>query len=55
MPEFKAGCTAKYPAGTHDHCCFLQPGHAGMHSCYGGVWWDEDGRIKLRRLAPRHR
>lgn len=26
------------------------PGDAGMHACFCVVWWDEDGRIKLRKL-----
>jgi len=52
VPHFVMGCTARWPGGTHDHCCFLGKDHAGRHACYCGVWWSEDGTIKLRRQPP---
>lgn len=55
MPEFKTGCTAHQDAGTHEHCCFLEPGHRGMHACFCGVWWDVEGRIKLRKQTRSRR
>lgn len=54
MPEFKSGCQARGHGGNHEHCCFLEPEHGGMHACFCGVWWDEKGRIKLR-TPPRSR
>jgi len=40
---------------TRDHVCFLAKDHGGRHACYCGVWWDETGRIKLRRQPSRRR
>jgi len=55
MPEFKNACLAHQPSLNHEHCCFLGPGHGGMHACFCGVWWDEEGRIKLRAVPGRRR
>jgi hypothetical protein len=51
MTEFKTGCAAHTSSGCHEHVCFLEPGHLGMHACFRGVNWDENGRLKLRSLG----
>ena len=33
----------------------LAPGHSRMHTCFCGVWWDQESRINLRKLPSRLR
>lgn len=54
MPQLRMDCEARWPGHTHDHSCFLHKDHGGRHSCFCGLDWDEDGRVKLRK-APRRR
>jgi hypothetical protein len=53
MPEFKSGCRAHSPGGTHEHCCYLGKEHRGMHSCFCGADWDETGTLRIRRIPRR--
>jgi hypothetical protein len=53
MPDFRMDCDAHTPGGTHTHTCYLAKGHAGMHACYCGLDWEEDGRVKLRESQRR--
>jgi len=55
VPEFKTGRPAHQASLNHEHSCYPGPEHGGLHACFCGVWWDDDGRIKLRRLPKRRR
>jgi len=55
MPEFKTGCPERLAGGAdHDHICYRGEGHAGVHVCFCGTQWDEEGRISIRKM-PRRR